>query len=122
MYGWLIKNIESSGDDLYGFEIDVYQYLEGIEEFSNLEVESTSNPDQLIRGSFTFSEDVSADWVISKLTSLWLNKLRYAEFEIHQFEQDKNGVIMNFCTRDGGLGVTGMIRARKIPGDTASSD
>ena len=61
MYGWLIKNIESSGDDLYGFEIDVYQYLEGIEEFSNLEVESTSNPDILIRASFTFSEDVSAD-------------------------------------------------------------
>jgi hypothetical protein len=117
MYGWLIKQMASSGDDLYGFEIDIYQCLCDHEHFSNLEVESTSDLDHLIKASFNFDHDVSEEWVISKLRTMWLDELRYSKFEIHQFEQKEDEIIMNFCTRGEGIGVTGKIVAQRTPAE-----
>ena len=114
-YGWLIKHIIGTEDDLYGFELDVYHRLVDEPGLSNLQVCRTDDPNHLIQASFDFDKTMLISQVENLLRSLWLDRLRYAEFEIHDIERTPNSVALNFCTRAGGLGVTGKITASQLP-------
>ena len=106
MYGYLIKGVESSGDNLLGFEYDVYAVLADCEYFSDIEVESTEDPEHLMDASLSYSADVDEAWVVNELTRGWLAELMYSDFETHSHQSHQGIITFNFCTKTNVLGVT----------------
>ena len=114
MYGKLIQNNRSNGDNLLGFLIDTEHYLEDSEYFSKVKVKTTSELDSLIVATCIYEKKIPHEKVVSELSNIWINYLRYNEFEKHKIEFENSSIVLFFCTISGSLGVTGKIIATAI--------
>lgn len=111
MYADLIKNNQSSGYDLQGFCIDVEAFLEDGEMLSDIKVEITDDVNALLLATCNYNKNFSQSEIINEIEKIWLESLRYQEFEIHSHEILDGKINFYFCTKSGPLGVTGKITA-----------
>jgi len=109
---YLVNGI-SYGDDLRGFEIDIEAFLDESEILSNANVISSSDAQCMIKASCRFSDNFTEKEVVLELKEIWLDYLRYQEFERHTCEISAGKVVFHFCTTSGSLGVSGKIIATR---------
>jgi hypothetical protein len=116
----------SSGDNLVGFQTDVWHFLECCELFASVEVKITDDPHCVLEASCVVVDGAASDdTVASTLERIWLDYLRYGAEEAHALGSDREGVSLWFVTRSGpgasDLCVTGRIRALRPPGRARSA-
>ncbi len=111
MFSKYLKNGISTGDNVLGFELDIEAYLDDSELIDSCTVSSNSEKECMIVAVCSYSQKHSEASVANNLKNIWMNCLRYQEFEKHSCEISKGKVVLHFCTVSGPLGVTGKIEA-----------
>ena len=111
MFGKYLNGQKSSGDNLRGFEIDIEAFLDESDVLSDAWVTSGEDEDCMITATCNYSDISSEKEIASELEEIWLEYLRYSEFEKHAFEISSGKVTLYFCTKSGPLGVSGKIVA-----------
>ncbi len=104
-----LKNGVSTGDNLLGFEIDIESYLEMSETFKGIRVSRTGDTNCLIVAKCKYASTTTPDEVAKELEEIWMDSLRYQEFEKHVCKIQERTVVFYFCTTSDHLGVTGKI-------------
>jgi hypothetical protein len=107
----------SSGDNLLGMEMDFVARLSGLDELDSksVKVRRTGSTEELIIATCRCAEGVPLAVAGNAVRTVWLDDLRYSEFEAHSLAISDGVAELRFVTqmsRGGGLYVTGVVEVR----------
>ena len=114
MYDNEIADKRSGYDDLIGFIYDLEVHLDETDTYDSLDISiEQRKPMILVKAILKTGFDI--DVAIESTKHVWMNKIRYVDFEKHSVKEVMGGVDFWFCTKsyNSSLGVNGCIQIRK---------
>ena len=110
-YSGILKEhgFRNSGDNLDGFKIDMEYSLEASDKIELLEIKKLKDEDCMLEATCKLASGVGIDEAKSTIERIWVDELRYRDFEKHEILDIKNGFALQFVTTAPNLGVVGVI-------------
>ena len=99
----------NTGDNLLGFEIDMEHYLEDSDLFKSVSINRSTSSACMLQAICIIKPDIDIEFIKKRIENIWLNDLRYSQFEDHEVFVDEKSIKLNFVTIASGLGIIGEI-------------
>ncbi len=99
----------NTGDNLLGFEIDMEHYLDDSDLFKSVSINRPDSNECMLQAICKVKSNIEIEDLKKQIEMIWLNYLRYSEFEDHEIIADEKVIKLSFVTIASGLGVIGEI-------------